>query len=95
MTLVINLFTDHTILLLLTTTQAPYIKASTTTQARHAMNYIFDKAGSKWTVRRTCVDTPGRAYYFQRGLEGPDNVLPGVVGFYAESIDDAKHKLNA
>jgi hypothetical protein len=58
------------------------------------MNYIFDKAGSKWTVRRTCIDTPSRTYSFQR-VEGNDDVLPGIIGFYAESIDDAKHKLNA
>ena len=58
-------------------------------------NTITDKSGSFWTLRRTCVDTPERAYFFQRQSTSNDVVLPGVIGFYAASIDDAKHKLNA
>lgn len=54
---------------------------------------IVDKAGHLWNVRRTCVDIPERAYFFQRQSTSNDVILPGVIGFYAASIDDAKNKL--
>jgi hypothetical protein len=61
-----------------------------------AQTQIVDKAGNLWSVRRTSIDTPQRAYHIRRLDNARDAhvVLPGVLGFYAESIDDAKHKLN-
>lgn len=60
-------------------------------------NYIVDAADRRWSIRRTCVDVPGRAYA-ARLLDNNDDVadiLPGIIGFYAESIDDIRHKLGA
>lgn len=58
------------------------------------MNNIVEPCGARWTYRRTCVDKLGRAYAFQL-MQGESAALPGVIGFYAESIDDARHKLGA
>lgn len=56
------------------------------------MNYLVEPCGARWSIRRTCVDVPGRAYAFQC-IEGESVALPGIVGFYAESIDDARQRL--
>ena len=59
-------------------------------------NYLIDAANRRWSVRRTCTDVPGRAYA-ARLLDDIDDrasILPGVIGFYAETIDDIRYKLN-
>jgi hypothetical protein len=56
-------------------------------------NYIVDRSGCRWNVRRTCTDTPGRAYAAQRQCGHESDILPGIVGFYAESLSDIRHKL--
>jgi len=59
-------------------------------------NYLIDTANRRWAIRRTCVDVPGRAYA-ARLIDDIDDcaaILPGVIGFYAETIDDIRHKLN-
>jgi hypothetical protein len=40
---------------------------------------------------------PGRAYHVMLidDIDDISDILPGVNGFYAETIDDAKHKLSA
>jgi hypothetical protein len=55
-----------------------------------------DAANRRWTIRRTCIDTPGRAYAARLvdDIDDTADILPGVVGFYAETIDDIRHKLN-
>lgn len=66
--------------------------------ANTVQNYITDKSGAKWSIRRTslgdkvypCGTT--RAYGLQL-VDGTSATLPGVVGFYATSIDDAKARL--
>lgn len=59
-------------------------------------NYLIDAANRRWAIRRTCVDAPGRAYAARLIDDIDDNadILPGVIGFYAESIDDIRHKLS-
>ena len=59
------------------------------------IDYV-DIANRRWTIRRTCTDTPGRAYAARLVDDIDDNadLLPGVIGFYAETIDDIHHKLN-
>jgi hypothetical protein len=56
-------------------------------------NYIVDRSGCRWNIRRTSVDTPGRAYAAQRHCDDSSDILPGIVGFYAESLTDIRHKL--
>ena len=58
-------------------------------------NYLIDAANRRWAIRRTCVDVPGRAYH-ARLIDDCDDfaeVLTGVIGFYAETIDDIRHQL--
>ena len=59
------------------------------------MTDIIDATNRRWSVRRTCTDKPGRAYHIQLidDIDDVAEILPGVVGFYAESIDDARHRL--
>lgn len=58
-------------------------------------NYLTDAAARRWAVRRTCIDTPGRAYAASLiDCNAADaGILPGIIGFYAETIDDIRHKL--
>ena len=56
-------------------------------------NYIVDRSGCRWNVRRTCTDMLGRAYAAQRHCDDQSDILPGIVGFYAESLTDIRHKL--
>ena len=56
---------------------------------------ITDKSGALWNVRRTSTDKPGRTLCVQRLPNQRDTILPGLFGFYTDSLDDAKHKLNA
>lgn len=58
------------------------------------MNQLVESNGARWNYRRTCVDVPGRAYAFQL-MQGESAALPGVIGFYAESIDDGRQRLSA
>jgi len=59
------------------------------------MNYITDAAGCQWSIRFTEVGArmPERAYALQRMDGTTGDILPGVIGFYAPSIDAAKRKL--
>lgn len=58
------------------------------------LDYI-DIAGRRWTIRRTCIDMPGRAYAARLVDEYDADLLPALgIGFYAETIDDIRHKLN-
>jgi hypothetical protein len=59
------------------------------------IDYV-DIANRRWTIRRTCIDTPSRAYAARLVDDLDDNadLLPGVIGFYAETIADIRHKLN-
>ena len=59
------------------------------------LDYI-DTANLRWTIRRTCTDTPGRAYAARLvdDIDDSADLLPGVIGFYAETIADIHHKLN-
>lgn len=58
------------------------------------IDYV-DIANRRWTIRRTCIDTPGRAYAARLVDEYDANVLPKLgIGFYAETIDDIRHQLN-
>jgi hypothetical protein len=57
------------------------------------LDYI-DTANRRWTIRRTCTDTPGRAYAARLVDDFDADLLPGVIGFYAETIADIRHKLN-
>ena len=60
------------------------------------IDYI-DIANRRWTIRRTCIDTPGRAYAARLvdDLDDSAGLLSGLgIGFYAETIDDIRHKLN-
>ena len=62
------------------------------------MNYLIDKSGAKWSIRRTslgdkvyqCGTT--RAYSLQL-LDAKSATLPSVIGFYASSTDEAKARL--
>jgi len=58
-------------------------------------NYLIDAENRRWTIRRTCIDTPGRAYALRLidDIDDRSDTLPGVIGFYCESIDDARAKL--
>lgn len=58
-------------------------------------NYLIDAANRRWSIRRTCIDTPGRAYAARLidDIDDAAEVLPGLIGFYAETIDDIRHKL--
>lgn len=58
------------------------------------IDYI-DAANRRWTIRRTCIDTPGRAYAARLVDDFDADLLPALgIGFYAETIDDIRHKLN-
>lgn len=60
------------------------------------IDYI-DIADRRWTIRRTCIDTPGRAYAARLVDDAGYNpdLLPSLgIGFYAETIDDIRHKLD-
>lgn len=58
------------------------------------IDYI-DAANRRWTIRRTCIDTPGRAYAARLVDDFDADLLPSLgIGFYAETIDDIRHKLN-
>lgn len=58
------------------------------------IDYV-DIANRRWTIRRTCIDMPGRAYAARLVDEYDVEVLPALgIGFYAETIDDIRHKLN-
>lgn len=58
------------------------------------LNYI-DIADRRWTIRRTCIDMPGRAYAARLVNDFDADLLPSLgIGFYAETIDDIRHKLN-
>ena len=55
----------------------------------------LDIADRRWTIRRTCIDMPGRAYATRLVDEYNADVLPALgIGFYAESIDDIRHQLS-
>ena len=58
-------------------------------------NYLIDAANRRWNVRRTCTDVPGRAYAARLvdNIDDCTTILPGVIGFYAETLDDIRHKL--
>ena len=59
------------------------------------IDYV-DIANRRWTIRRTCIDMPSRAYAARLVDDLDDNadLLPGIIGFYAETIADIHHKLN-
>lgn len=58
------------------------------------IDYI-DIASRRWTIRRTCIDMPGRAYAARLVDEYDADLLPALgIGFYAETIDDIHHKLD-
>ncbi len=58
------------------------------------IDYV-DIANRRWTIRRTCIDTPGRAYAARLVDDFDADLLPGLgIGFYAETIDDIRHKLD-
>ena len=58
------------------------------------IDYI-DIASRRWTIRRTCIDMPGRAYAARLVDDFDADLLPSLgIGFYAETIDDIRHKLN-
>lgn len=54
---------------------------------------IFEINGAHWLGRRTCVDNPGRAYCFRLAGWKESAAMPGIIGFYVESIDDARERL--
>jgi hypothetical protein len=58
-------------------------------------NYLIDAANRRWSIRRTCIDVPGRAYAAQLidDIDDCADILPGLIGFYAQSIDDIRHTL--
>ena len=57
-------------------------------------DYI-DIADRRWTIRRTCTDMPGRAYAARLVDDFDADLLPSLgIGFYAETIDDIRHKLS-
>jgi hypothetical protein len=56
------------------------------------LNYLTDAAGCRWSMRRTCVASPQRAYAFRR-LDECNAVLPDIIGFYASTISEAKARL--
>jgi len=60
-------------------------------------NYIIDAANRRWGIRRTCANMPARAYHAMLidDIDDTSDILPGIIGFYAETIDDAKRKLLA
>jgi hypothetical protein len=59
------------------------------------IDYV-DIANRRWTIRRTCIDTPGRAYAARLvdNIDDSADLLPGIIGFYAETIADIRHKLD-
>ena len=58
------------------------------------IDYI-DAENRRWTIRRTCIDTPGRAYAARLVDDFDADLLPSLgIGFYAETIADIRHKLN-
>jgi hypothetical protein len=58
------------------------------------IDYV-DIANRRWTIRRTCIDTPSRAYAARLVDDFDVNVLPELgIGFYTETITDIHHKLN-
>lgn len=58
------------------------------------IDYI-DIASRRWTIRRTCIDMPDRAYAARLVDDFDADLLPSLgIGFYAETIDDIRHKLN-
>jgi hypothetical protein len=59
------------------------------------IDYV-DIANRRWTIRRTCTDTPGRAYAARLvdDLDDSADLLPDVIGFYAETVADIRHKLD-
>jgi hypothetical protein len=58
-------------------------------------NYLIDAASRRWSIRRTCIDVPGRTYHAQLidDIDDRADILPGLIGFYAQSIDDIRHTL--
>jgi hypothetical protein len=60
-------------------------------------NYLIDAENRRWTIRRTCIDTPGRAYALRLIDDIDDTSLLSHlgIGFFCESIDDARAKLAA
>jgi hypothetical protein len=58
-------------------------------------DYLIDAANRRWSIRRTCIDVPGRAYTAQLidDIDDCADILPGLIGFYAQSIDDIRHTL--
>jgi len=59
-------------------------------------NYLVDAINRRWAIRRTSIDAPNRAYAARLidDIDDSATLLAGVVGFYAESIDDIRHILN-
>ena len=56
------------------------------------MLQLNEPCGARWTIRRTCIDVPERAYHVQL-MQGDSQALPSLVGFYAPSIDHARARL--
>lgn len=58
-------------------------------------NYLIDAINRRWSIRRTSIDVPGRAYATRLidYIDDTAQLMPGVIGFYAESIDDIRHTL--
>lgn len=64
------------------------------------MDDITDASGAKWSIRRTSGVDTGKVYqcgttraFALRLIDSHSATLPGVIGFYASTIDDAKARL--
>lgn len=55
--------------------------------------YITEQSGARWLLSVADRSIPGRAFWCWL-LEGNSSAMPGVVGFYAESIDAVCNALN-
>lgn len=53
--------------------------------------YILDTKGHKWSVRQTAAK--GERAYWAQSVDTSPSALPGIVGFYAESVDAVKARL--
>lgn len=53
--------------------------------------YVTEQCGARWTVIKAGA---GRRAFWVTLVSGKSAAKPGVVGFYAASIDDACNALN-
>ena len=56
------------------------------------MPIIQEQSGALWMIRRTNAKSPGRAYWVFL-VSGISAARPGVVGFYAASVNAAYEAL--